>query len=181
MCTSLGACKSGKETKNTGNESDKAPVSETEKETEEQSNSQESVEAGITVLPVEGLSENFIMGVDISSLIAVEESGAVYYDENGEEADLLQILKDSGVNCVRLRVWNNPFDNAGNTYGAGTCDIDTVVEIGKRATEYGMGVLIDFHYSDFWADPNKQRYEWGNRRNPCVQASGSGSRCNKSY
>lgn len=113
-------------------------------------------EAGITVLPVEGLSEDFTMGVDISSLIAEEESGVIYYDADGNEADLMQILKDAGVNCVRIRVWNDPYDANGNSYGAGNCDIDNAVAIGKRATEYGIGVLIDFHYSDFWADPNKQ-------------------------
>lgn len=117
----------------------------------------EGQEPGITVLPVEGLSEDFTMGVDISSLISVEESGAKFYDANGEEADLMDLLKNAGVNCVRIRVWNNPYDADGNSYGAGNCDIDNAVEIGKRATKAGMGVLIDFHYSDFWADPNKQR------------------------
>lgn len=116
----------------------------------------EGQEPGITVLPVEGLSEDFTMGVDISSLISVEESGGKFYDANGDEADLFDILKNAGVNCVRIRVWNDPFDADGNSYGAGNCDINTASEIGKRATKAGMGVLIDFHYSDFWADPNKQ-------------------------
>lgn len=117
----------------------------------------EGQEPGITVLPVEGLSEDFTMGVDVSSLISVEESGAKFYDANGDEADLMDLLKNAGVNCVRIRVWNDPYDADGNSYGAGNCDIDTAVEIGKRATKAGMGVLIDFHYSDFWADPNKQK------------------------
>ena len=117
----------------------------------------EGEEAGITVLPVENLSEDFTMGVDISSLIAEEESGVKFYDVNGEEADMMDLLKNAGVNCVRIRVWNDPYDADGNSYGAGNCDVENAIKIGKRATNAGLGVLIDFHYSDFWADPNKQK------------------------
>ena len=60
------------------------------------------------------------------------------------------------MNTVRVRVWNDPYDAEGNGYGGGNCDIDTAVEIGRRATKYGMGLLVDFHLSDFWADPSKQ-------------------------
>ncbi|MGN0382827.1 MAG: glycosyl hydrolase 53 family protein [Eubacterium sp.] len=141
MCLSLAACKSSDGKDNSDKKGEDGATQE----------------AGITVLPVEGLSEDFVMGVDISSLIAEEESGVVYYDADGNEADLFSILKDSGVNCIRIRVWNDPYDSNGNSYGAGNCDIENAVKIGKRATDYGMGVLIDFHYSDFWADPNKQR------------------------
>lgn len=66
------------------------------------------------------------------------------------------MLKDSGVNYVRVRVWNDPKDSSGNGYGGGNCDIDTACEIGKRAAEHGLKLLVDFHYSDFWADPSKQ-------------------------
>ena len=55
-----------------------------------------------------------------------------------------------------MRVWNHPYDADGNGYGGGNCDIQNAVEIGKRATQYGMKLLVDFHYSDFWADPGKQ-------------------------
>ncbi len=110
----------------------------------------------ITVLPVQNLSSDFIMGVDISSLVAVENSGGVFYDINGKKADLIKLLKMGGANCVRIRVWNDPFDKKGNGYGGGNNDINTAAIIGKRATDAGLGVLIDFHYSDFWADPNKQ-------------------------
>ena len=111
----------------------------------------------ITVLPVEGISDDFIMGVDVSSLISLEKAGVVYYDANGNKADLLDLLKAGGANCVRVRVWNNPHDADGNGYGGGNCDIDTAVEIGKRVMKAGMDFMVDFHYSDFWADPNKQR------------------------
>lgn len=117
----------------------------------------DGAEPGITVLPVENLSEDFTMGVDISSLIAEEESGVKFYDANGKEADMMDILKNAGVNCVRIRVWNDPHDTDGNSYGAGNCDVENAIKIGKRATKAGLGVMIDFHYSDFWADPNKQK------------------------
>lgn len=119
-------------------------------------------EADIYVEPIEGLSDDFIKGIDISSLIAEEESGVVYYNENGDEEDLLKILADAGINYVRVRVWNDPYDKDGNGYGGGNCDVDKAAEIGKRAAEYGMKLAVDFHYSDFWADPAKQQApkEW---------------------
>ncbi|MGN0730038.1 glycosyl hydrolase 53 family protein [Treponema sp.] len=110
----------------------------------------------ITVLPVENLAEDFIMGADVSSMISVEKAGGVFYDSKGKKQDLLNLLKSGGVNCVRVRVWNEPFDKNGNGYGGGNCTVETAVEIGKRAAAAGLDVLIDFHYSDFWADPNKQ-------------------------
>lgn len=112
--------------------------------------------AEIFVKQVEGLSDSFWLGVDISSVLAEEESGVVYYNEDGEEQDIFKTLKENGVNAVRIRVWNDPWDENGNSYGGGHNDLDTAITIGQRATDYGMSVLIDFHYSDFWADPNKQ-------------------------
>lgn len=115
-----------------------------------------SEEADIFVEPVSGLSDNFIMGMDVSSVIAEEESGVVYYDEDGSEADLFQVLADAGVNYIRVRVWNDPYDADGNGYGGGNNDVEKAVQIGSRAAKYGMKLLVDFHYSDFWADPAKQ-------------------------
>lgn len=116
-----------------------------------------SEEAEIFVAPVEGLSDDFIKGMDVSSVIVEEESGVVYYNEKGEEEDLFKILADSGVNYIRVRVWNDPYDEDGNGYGGGNNDVAKAAEIGKRAAEYGMKLLVDFHYSDFWADPKKQQ------------------------
>ena len=113
-------------------------------------------EAEIYVEPIEGLSEDFIKGVDISSVLAEEESGVVYYNEDGKEEDLFKILADSGVNYIRVRVWNDPYDSDGNGYGGGNNDVAKAAEIGKRAAAYGMKLSVDFHYSDFWADPAKQ-------------------------
>ncbi|MCQ2519212.1 MAG: glycosyl hydrolase 53 family protein [Lachnospiraceae bacterium] len=117
----------------------------------------ESETAGIFVEPVEGISDDFIRGVDISSVISLEESGVTYKNFDGEEEDLFKILADQGVNYIRVRVWNDPYDANGNGYGGGNCDADKAAIIGKRAAEYGMKLLVDFHYSDFWADPSKQQ------------------------
>ena len=105
---------------------------------------------------VENLPEDFIFGMDASQVPALEAAGVTYYDYNGQEADVFETLAKSGINYIRVRVWVDPFDGAGNGYGGGNCNIDTAVEIGKRATKYGMKLLVNFHYSDFWADPGKQ-------------------------
>ncbi len=112
--------------------------------------------AEIFVEKVDNLRDDFWLGVDVSSVIAQEESGVVYYGENGQVQDIFRTLKENGVNAVRIRVWNDPADANGNSYGGGHNDLDTAIAIGQRATSYGMEVLIDFHYSDFWADPKKQ-------------------------
>lgn len=115
------------------------------------------VEAGIVVPKVENLPADFISGVDVSSAIALEESGVVFRDDAGQPADLFDVLAAAGITDVRVRVWNDPFDEAGNGYGGGDNDVARAVEIGQRATDAGLGVLVDFHYSDFWADPAKQQ------------------------
>ena len=108
------------------------------------------------VKKVDNLAEDFIMGMDASSVIAEEASGVKYYNYSGQEQDVFQTLAQSGINYIRVRVWNHPYDENSNGYGGGNCDINTALEIGKRATQYGMKLLVNFHYSDFWADPAKQ-------------------------
>lgn len=115
------------------------------------------VEAGIVVQKVENLPADFVNGVDVSSVLALEDSGVVFRDEAGQPADLFDVLADHGITDVRIRVWNDPHDANGNGYGGGSVDVDRAVEIGERATDAGLGVLVDFHYSDFWADPGKQK------------------------
>lgn len=117
---------------------------------------QKKEEAPIFVEPIAGISDDFYRGVDISTILVEEASGAKYYNEDGAEEDPFKIFSDAGVNCVRVRVWNDPFDENGNGYGGGNCDYKTAAEIGKRASKYGMKTLVDFHFSDFWADPGKQ-------------------------
>ena len=111
----------------------------------------------IFVEKVEGMPEDFIKGVDISSVISLEKSGVVFYNEEGQVQDIFKTLKEHGVNYIRVRVWNDPYDEQGNSYGGGNNDLETAVEIGKRAAQYGLKVLVNFHYSDFWADPSKQQ------------------------
>lgn len=113
-------------------------------------------EAAIYVEAVPDISEDFIRGMDASSVLVLENSGVTYYNYEGEEQDVFKTLAQSGVNYIRLRVWNDPYDADGNGYGGGNNDVATAIALGKRATEYGMKVCIDFHYSDFWADPRKQ-------------------------
>jgi len=100
--------------------------------------------------------EIFIKGMDISSLKELETLGAKYY-MNGQEKGLLEILKAYGVNSIRLRLWNDPCSETGIPYGAGTSDLETTMALGRRVLAMGFGFLLDLHYSDFWADPGKQR------------------------
>lgn len=124
------------------------------------------VEAEITVPYVAGSDGDFIRGVDVSSLLSLLNSGVVFRDADGNplgdsvEAQgkaFMAQLADAGVNWVRLRVWNEPYDALGHGYGGGDNDLNAARQMGQWATEAGLQVLIDFHYSDFWADPGKQQ------------------------
>ena len=105
---------------------------------------------------IENLPEDFIFGMDASCVPALETSGVKYYNLDGKEQDVFKTLSENGINYIRVRVWNDPYDENGNGYGGGNCDIQNALAIGKRATQYGMKLLVNFHYSDFWADPAKQ-------------------------
>ena len=113
-------------------------------------------ESTIFVEPVDGISDDFYRGMDASAVLALENSGVKYYNFDGEEQDVFMTLAQAGVNYIRLRVWNDPYNENGNGYGGGNNDVATAIALGQRATKYGMKVCIDFHYSDFWADPKKQ-------------------------
>ncbi|MCR4902187.1 MAG: glycosyl hydrolase 53 family protein [Butyrivibrio sp.] len=115
--------------------------------------------AEINVEKIENIPEDFIFGADVSSYLAEYQSGVKFYDFDGNELDeqgFFDLLYQSGVNCARLRLWNDPEDIDGRTYGGGNNDIETDTKLGLLATGAGMGVMVDFHYSDFWADPGKQ-------------------------
>ena len=113
-------------------------------------------EAALSVEAVAGLPADFILGMDVSSLLAEERSGVRYYDFDGAERDLFEILADAGVTHIRVRVWNDPYDAAGNGYGGGNCDVPCAAALGRRAAAAGLKLIVDFHCSDFWADPGKQ-------------------------
>ena len=91
---------------------------------------------------------DFAKGADIGWLSQMESSGIKFYDTNGAPQDCLTLLKASGINSVRLRVWVNP--------ATAWCAKADVVAQALRAKEAGLRVLIDFHYSDSWTDPSKQ-------------------------
>lgn len=113
------------------------------------------------VSSLENRTQEFIMGMDASAVPSIEEARKAYGEPlyknfDGEEEDVFKILKDNGITDIRIRIWNDPTDSNGNTYGGGNCDVDNAVAIAARCEAVGLGVIIDFHYSDFWADPGKQ-------------------------
>ncbi len=117
--------------------------------------------AGVNVTKVEGLTEDFIRGVDISTYKSLIDSGVTFKGWDGnvlDERGFFRLLKDAGVNYVRIRVWNDPYADEAKTqgYGAGNCDVAKAALMGKWATDAGLKVMVDFHYSDFWADPGRQ-------------------------
>ena len=93
--------------------------------------------------------------MDVSSLREVEACGGAFR-RNGKEGDAMAILRDCGMNLVRLRLWNDPFDETGVPYGGGVCDMKTVKRLAGRANALGVPWALVFQYSDFWADPGKQ-------------------------
>jgi len=105
--------------------------------------------------PIDNLSPDFIMGADVSMLGEIEKNGGKYFDQ-GSQGDSLEILQKHGVNWIRLRLWNDPTDQSGNPLGGGNNDLKRTVEIAVRAKSLGLKFLLDFHYSDWWADPGKQ-------------------------
>jgi arabinogalactan endo-1,4-beta-galactosidase len=118
------------------------------------------VQENIDVERINGIGDDFIRGVDISSYLSEKASGVKFYDFEGNELDdagFFSLLKDCGVNWIRVRVWNDPYNRDGKGYGGGNNDVAKAAKLGKLATDAGIRTLIDFHYSDFWADPGKQQ------------------------
>lgn len=95
---------------------------------------------------------SFSNGADVGWLPQMEATGYQFYDANGTKKDCLQLLKDRGINTIRLRVWVNPSDDK----ASGHCSKEETVAMAVRAQKMGMRIMIDFHYSDSWADPGKQ-------------------------
>ncbi len=112
----------------------------------------------ITLTTAEAQTTTFARGADISWCTEMEADGRKFYNADGVETDIFALMKEIGMNAVRLRVWVNP-----TLYGYGTwCDKADVVAKAKRAHEQGLDLMIDFHYSDFFADPSNQTIpqEW---------------------
>lgn len=96
-----------------------------------------------------------ILGVDVSTYLEELEHGAVYLDGD-RVTDPLDDFVRNGVDWMRIRVWNDPFSPDGAPYLAGNCNMDHYIRLGRLARSKGYKLLMDFHYSDFWADPGKQ-------------------------
>jgi len=110
----------------------------------------------VTIRKVSKMTDSTIRGMDISSYIALKNAGVKYYDNNGKEESLLKVLSDNGVNYIRIRIWNDPYNENGETYGGGASDVENGLKIAKEAAKYNMKLLLCFHYSDFWAEPSVQ-------------------------
>lgn len=106
--------------------------------------------------PFNAMPADFIKGADISTLLEAEQHGAKFYNQNGQQQDAIAILKANGVNTVRLRLWVDPQDASGNTYGGGSNNLENTIALAKRVKAQGLKLPLDFHYSDFWTDPGKQ-------------------------
>ena len=94
----------------------------------------------------------FAKGADVSWLPQMEATGYRFYDTDGKEKDCLQLLKERGMNTIRLRVFVNPSQDK----ASGHCSKEETVAMALRAQKAKMRIMIDFHYSDTWADPAKQ-------------------------
>lgn len=90
----------------------------------------------------------FAKGADVSWLTEMEKAGDKFYDSLGRETECMTLLRDLGLNSIRLRVWVDPVD--------GWCNKSDVLVKAWRAKNLGMRVMVDFHYSDTWADPSNQ-------------------------
>ena len=109
--------------------------------------------AAIVMCLTQARAEPFAKGADIGWLQQMEASGYKFYSAGGKQEDALQILKDHGINTVRLRTWVNPSEDRTNGHNSK----DETVAMAVRAQKMGMRVMINFHYSDSWADPQQQR------------------------
>jgi beta-galactosidase len=96
-----------------------------------------------------------MLGADISFLPELEARGIKFQDK-GIQKDAIEILKDHGINYVRLRIFHSPANDSGYSPGKGFCDLAHTKAMAKRVKAAGMKLLLDFHYSDYWADPGKQ-------------------------
>jgi len=108
------------------------------------------------------LPDDFIRGADISNCLEIEEHGGVYRDINGRADDIMKILTDAGINWVRIRLWVDPSKDSEHYTGDGNNHLGVAKVIASRAKAAGMKFLLNYHYSDYWADPQNRKipYIW---------------------
>ena len=98
---------------------------------------------------------DFLNGLDCSMVSIIEENGGKYIDFDGQERDFFDLIKENGINLVRIRLWND-YNSETGVKGGGCLDVNRVLNMALRAKSAGLKFLLDFHYSDNWADPGKQ-------------------------
>lgn len=98
----------------------------------------------------------YVKGLDVSCLTEIENLGGTFSDKDYVSKDFFIIARNSGVNVIRLKLWVDPYDVDGNSYGGGGNDLSTTIKLAKRAQNTGLEIMLDIHYSDFWADPSHQ-------------------------
>lgn len=113
-----------------------------------------------TIVKASEVNVNFAKGADVGWLPQMEESGFAFKDDNGNTEDCLKILKEHGIDSIRLRTWVDPSDDP----QSGHCSAEETVNMAVRAKDMGFNIMLDFHYSDSWADPSQQNIpaEWKN-------------------
>lgn len=110
----------------------------------------------VTTHKLSNVAGDAIRGMDISSYEALKQAGVKFYNQQGQEETLMKILHDNGINYIRLRVWNDPSQQVSWGWGGGNADEANELAIAKEAAQYGIKVMVDFHYSDWWSDPGTQ-------------------------
>ena len=102
-------------------------------------------------------SQSFLKGADLSSLQQYEDFGVKFFDENKNQIpDVINFFAEKNLDCVRFRIWVNPELAQENSSKTKYCNLENTIKMAKRVKSLGMKVLIDFHYSDYWADPSQQ-------------------------
>lgn len=103
------------------------------------------------------------LGIDVSTYFEEKDAKAKYYDGN-KEVEPLELFTENGVDLMRIRVWVDPYNSDGKPYLGGTCDLENFLKLSKLGMEKGYKIMLDIHYSDFWADPSKQNIpkKWQN-------------------
>ena len=98
-----------------------------------------------------------ILGIDVSTYLEQQRITKPIYKKDGQEIDPFALFRKNGVTHLRTRIWNNPYSSKGQPYLGGTCDLDNYLDLCEKLAPYGFKQVVDFHYSDFWVDPSKQK------------------------
>lgn len=109
-----------------------------------------------TVEEIPNLGKDFMNGFDISSVKALYDNGSKFFYKDNKEESLFLILKDNGINWIRLKLFVDPFSTSGESYGSGEASLENVLWEAYEAKSAGLNLLLDFHYSDYWAHPAQQ-------------------------